>query len=132
VRVLFEELRRIAGDDVAWFDKTAISPGDEWRDRIMDAIDGCQLFLPVISRSEEGRTEGVFIEEWKKAVGRAQGIDGRSFIVPVFVDPDAEKTAAQYARAGRFFKNIDFGFAPGGKLTDDLERVIVRELRAFR
>jgi hypothetical protein len=132
VRTLYEELKRVAGDDVAWFDKADITPGDEWRQRIMDAVDGCQLFLPVVSMFEEARTEGVFIEEWRKALERSKGIDGRAFIVPVFVDEDAEANVARYARAGRLFGALDFGFAPGGRLTPRLESVIVRELRAFR
>lgn len=132
VRALYDEIRRLAGDDVAWFDKSEIAPGDEWRARIMDGVESCQLFLPVVSVSEEARTEGVFIEEWRRALDRARGIDGRAFIVPVFVDADAEADLSRYARATRLFGAIDFGFAPDGKLTPKLEATIVRELRAFR
>ena len=49
----------------------------------MEAVDACQLFLPVVSIAEEERTEGVLIEEWRKALARAKGIDGRAFIVPI-------------------------------------------------
>jgi hypothetical protein len=132
VRALYEEIRRVAGDDVAWFDKSAIVPGDEWRARILEGVEGCQLFLPVVSMSEEARTEGVFIEEWKAALDRARGIDGRAFIVPVFVDADAEANVSRYTRANRLFGGVDFGFAPDGRLTPRLEGMIVRELRAFR
>jgi hypothetical protein len=132
VLILYDEIRRVAGDDVAWFDKSAMQPGDDWRGRIMDAVEGCQLFLPIVSLSEEGRTEGVFIEEWRRAVDRARGIDGRAFIVPVFVDADADADLARYPRARRLFGAVDFGFAPGGKLSPKLEATIVRELRAFR
>jgi TIR domain len=132
VRTLYEEIRRVAGDDVAWFDKSDIIPGDEWRTRIMEGVEGCQLFLPVVSVSEEARSEGVFIEEWKAALDRARGIDGRAFIVPVFVDADAEANISRYTRANRLFGGIDFGFAPAGRLTPKLEAMIVRELRAFR
>lgn len=131
-RTLFDELQRLAGHDVAWFDKSVLQPGHEWEQRIIEGIDGCQLFLPVISIAEEKRTEGFFIAEWKEALERARAIDGRAFIVPVFVDPEAEKNLAQYPRAQRMFGHIDFGFAPGGKLTPALEAAIVRELRAFR
>jgi TIR domain-containing protein len=132
VRTLYEEIRRVAGDDVAWFDKSAINPGEEWRARILDAVETCQLFLPIVSLSEEARTEGVFIEEWRRALDRARGIDGRAFIVPVFVDADAEANLSRYSRANRLFGAIDFGFAPDGKLTPKLEAMIVRELRALR
>lgn len=132
VRRLYEELKRVAGDDIAWFDKADIEPGDEWRRRIFDAVDSCQLFLPVMSMAAEARTEGVFIEEWKKALERAKGIDGRAFIVPVFVDEDAEANLARYARANRLFGHVDFGFAPGGKLKPTLESALVRQLRAVR
>jgi hypothetical protein len=132
VRMLYQEVRRVAGDDVAWFDKSEIVPGDEWRIRIMEGVEGCQLFLPVVSVSEEARTEGVFIEEWRRALDRARGIDGRAFIVPVCVDADAEANVSRYTRANRLFGGIDFGFAPDGRLTPKLEEMIVRELRAFR
>ncbi len=131
-RTLFDELRRLAGDDVAWFDKSVLEPGHDWEQRILEGIGACQLFLPVISHSEEQRTEGFFIAEWKEAIERARSIDGRAFIVPVFVDPEAETKLALYPRAQRMFGHIDFGFAPGGKLTPRLESAIVRELRAFR
>jgi len=131
-RTLYDEITRVAGDDVAWFDKSEISPGDEWRARIMDGVESCKLFLPVISLSAEARTEGVFIEEWRRALERARGIDGRKFIVPVFVDPDAESDLSRYRRAQRMFQAVDFGFAPGGRLTPALESALVRELRAFR
>jgi len=132
VRTLYDELRRLAGDDVAWFDKSEISPGDEWSARVMEGVESCQLFLPVVSASAEARTEGEFIGEWKRALARARGIDGRAFIVPVFVDADAEADLSRYARANRLFGTLDFGFAPNGKLTPKLEATIVRELRAFR
>jgi hypothetical protein len=132
VRVLYDEIRRVAGDDVAWFDKSEIAPGDEWRARILAGVEGCQLFLPVVSMSEEQRQEGVFIEEWKTALERARRVDGRAFIVPVFVDPDAEADLSRYPRAQRLFGGIDFGFAPGGRLTPTLESALVRELRALR
>jgi hypothetical protein len=132
VRTLYDEVRRVAGDDVAWFDKSELAPGDDWRARIIEGVDGCQLFLPVVSMSEEARTEGVFIEEWRKALERARGIDGRAFIVPVCVDADAEANVSRYTRANRLFGGINFGFAPDGRLTPKLEEMIVRELRAFR
>jgi hypothetical protein len=74
----------------------------------------------------------VFIEEWPRALDRARGIDGRAFIVPVFVDPEAEANLSRYQRASRLFRAVDFGFAPDGRLTPKLEAAIVRELRAFR
>ncbi len=52
--------------------------------------------------------------------------------MPVFVDPDAQANVGRYVRAGRLFGDIDFGFAPGGRLTPELQAAIVRELRAFR
>lgn len=131
-RTLFDELQRLAGNDVAWFDKSVLEPGNEWERRIIDGIDGCQLFLPVVSLASEQRTEGFFIAEWKEALERARSIDGRAFIVPVFVDDGAETRLTEYPRAQRMFGHIDFGFAPDGRLTPSLEAAIVRELRAFR
>ena len=44
----------------------------------------------------------------------------------------AEANLSRYQRASRLFRAVDFGFAPGGRLTPKLEAAIVRELRAFR
>jgi hypothetical protein len=132
-RKLNDELTRIAGNDIAWFDKDKVKPGDEWPRLLKEAIRACDLFMPVISRSAEGRTEAEFIDEWRTASERWRRIDGKKFVIPVCVDAGAnESTIANYTRAQTFFGKADFGFAPGGALTPTLEDTLVRELRALR
>lgn len=130
---LYDQIRKIAGDDVAWFDKGRLLPGDAWRQQVEDAINSCSLFLPVISRMAEKRTDGEFLREWKLAVSRSQTIDGRTFVIPVCVDADASaRTVGEYTRGQRFFGQSDFGFAPDGVLSDPLRDALRRELKRLR
>src|SRR5215813_2240167 len=90
-RQLFAGLQDI-GADVAWFDKSELKPGDDWEQKIRNAVNGCFLFLPLISANTETREEGFFREEWTLASERARRIQGRKFIVPVVVDRDYDGT----------------------------------------
>jgi conflict system STAND superfamily ATPase/TIR domain-containing protein len=92
---LFESLQEI-GADVAWFDKSDLKPGDDWEEKIRKAINGCYLFLPLVSANTEAREEGFFREEWILASKRARRIQGRKFIVPVVVDRDYDGNAGRF------------------------------------
>ena len=69
-RQLFAGLQDI-GADVAWFDKSELKPGDDWEQKIRNAINGCYLFLPLVSANTETREEGFFREEWTLASERS-------------------------------------------------------------
>ena len=69
-RRLFTGLQDI-GADVAWFDKSELKPGDDWEQKIRNAINGCYLFLPLVSANTETREEGFFREEWTLAGERS-------------------------------------------------------------
>ena len=88
-RQLSADLQKI-GADVAWFDKSELKPGDDWEQKIRNAINGCYLFLPLVSTNTETRDEGFFREEWTLASERARRIQGRKFIIPIVVDRDYE------------------------------------------
>jgi hypothetical protein len=132
-RTLYAELTRIGGDDIAWFDKNDIKPGTLWRRSVEQAIESCQLFLPIVSRSAEKRDEAEFIAEWNAACDRWKRIRGKTFVVPVCIDPDANDTNIKdYRYAVEMFGKADFGFAPGGKLTKILETSLITQLRLLR
>ena len=96
---LYDEIKKFAGDDIAWFDKRILLPGDQWRQQVDDAIEGCRLFLPVISRSGEERTEGEFLREWHTAVDRWARIEGRTSSCPCAWTPTpAPRQSAKQAR----------------------------------
>src|SRR5262249_4928700 len=86
-RRLFADLEAI-GADVAWFDKSALKPGDNWDQSIRSAVQRCSLFLPLLSANTEQRMEGYFRLEWSEAAERCRKIQGRKFIFPIVIDPD--------------------------------------------
>ncbi|HUO19118.1 MAG TPA: TIR domain-containing protein [Steroidobacteraceae bacterium] len=82
-----------AGIEV-WLDRTVLRSGDAWDQKIRRQIRDCALFIAVISRHTEARTEGYFRLEWHLADQRTQLMArSRSFLVPVCVDDTPEKHA---------------------------------------
>ena len=77
-----EAARRIAdtliktGFSDVWLDKKRLIVGDDWSDRIDEAISKCDFFLPIISKEADDRREGVFWAEWEAALNRARSIKG--------------------------------------------------------
>ena len=65
--VLAQSLAALGFSDV-WLDKRKLIAGDDWSDHIDEAIEHCDFFMPVLSRQADQRREGVFWEEWRKAV----------------------------------------------------------------
>jgi hypothetical protein len=133
-RQLFADLQKI-GADVAWFDKSDLKPGDDWSQKIRNAINGCYLFLPLVSANTETRPEGFFREEWTLANERSRRIQGRKFIVPIVVDRDYDGNAGRYQLVPESFLSTHFGHAPEGGLSDDLLkelRDLIRERRSQR
>ncbi len=125
-RALYEDLKEIGGD-VAWFDKSALKPGDVWERQILGAIQKCSMFLPVLSANTERRPEGYFRLEWDEAAERARKIQGRKFIFPVVVDANCEMS--RYALVPERFKAFQYGHAPQGQMNETLRNEIQQELR---
>jgi hypothetical protein len=70
-----------------WFDFDRIGPGDTFDPKVQENIGHCSLFLAVLSRTTETRTEGFFRREWDYALDRDRGIRrGTRFIIPVAID----------------------------------------------
>ena len=130
-RQLFADLQQI-GADVAWFDKSELAPGDDWEQKIRSAINGCYLFLPLVSTSTETREEGFFRKEWTLAGERTRGIQGRKFIIPVVVDRDYDGNASRYQLVPESFPRTHFGHAPDGGMSDDLRNELTRLIRERR
>jgi hypothetical protein len=84
---------RAAGIEV-WFDRTELRGGDAWDQKIRQQIRDCMLFLPIISKSTQARTEGYFRLEWRLADQRTHLMGrSRAFLVPICVDSAPEKDA---------------------------------------
>jgi len=129
-RALGAAVREIGGD-LYWLDKERLLPGSEWEAEIQQAIRrDSRLFLAVISRNTEARAEGFFRREWREAVERSKGIQGRDFLIPIVID--AEYAPDQYRLIPEEFRRYDFGWAPEGRPEERLRDKLIIELRALR
>jgi TolB-like protein len=87
------EALRAAGV-VAWLDKGELRGGDAWDAHIKKRIHECALFIPVISRHTNARSEGYFRGEWHLATRRLVNLaDDAAFLVPVVIDETREAGA---------------------------------------
>jgi len=120
------------GGDVAWFDKSALKPGDNWDQNLRSAVQRCSLFLPLLSNNTERRTEGYFRLEWNEAAERSRKIQGRKFIVPIVIDPDYNGAMTRYALVPDAFKAFQYSHAPAGDLPDELKGELREQLRNLR
>ncbi len=112
-----EELK--AGLDAAglivWFDKDRLKAGDSFDRKIRDNIANCSLFLPVLSRNTEARSEGYFRREWNCAADRAKGIDpNQTFIIPIVIDE-----TPQFVRVPDDFLRRQQTRLPEGRVTEE-------------
>ena len=58
------------------------------------AVEGCDLFLPIISDNTQTQSSGRFRNEWQRAAQRAEAMaDDTSFLLPVVVDNTANREA---------------------------------------
>jgi hypothetical protein len=101
-----------------WFDRTNVDPGHDFRQRILNGIDSCRYFIPLLSESANDREEAFVFIEWRKANERLEGMN-REFVMPVIVDADYRPERYSLSQAPdwpvRLWKDrLDFGHAPGG------------------
>lgn len=114
-----------------WFDRTALEPGQDFRDRILDGIRSCRYFVPLVSRPADALDEKFFRREWGEAADRAKGIQGRTFVVPLIVDADYQPQL--YQRVPRDWQDgLDFGHAPAGCPDERTSSLLKRLIRAER
>lgn len=116
------EALRTAGVEV-WFDQNELRGGDAWDSKIRTQIKTCTLFVPLVSRRTEERTEGYFRREWKLAVDRTHDMaPGRAFLVPVVIDDTPESDAA----VPEEFLRFQWTRLPGGEPTPQFVEQIRR------
>ena len=110
---LFQSLLGLGVSEAeVWFDRQAIEPGQDFRQRILDGIHGCRYFLPLLSAGANRREEAFVFREWREANDRQQGMN-RDFVFPLIVDADYEP-GRYTADAARAWSGIDYGHAPDG------------------
>lgn len=114
-----------------WFDREAIEPGESFRQRILDGIQGCRYFLPLLSVAADRREEGFFLREWREAEDRASGMN-RDFIVPIVVDADNDPSRYSAGPARGWRDELHFGHAPGGLPDEPTRQRLTDLVRAAR
>lgn len=128
---LFQALRAIGvSEQEIWLDRQDIEPGENFRHQILDGIQSCRYFLPLLSAATNGRDEGFVFREWRAANDRAQDMN-RAFIVPLVVDEEFQPGRYDAAPV-RAWGHTDFGFAPRGVPDESLQRRLVSLVREAR
>jgi TIR domain-containing protein len=98
-----------------WFDFDRIAAGDSFGNKIHDNISRCSLFVPVLSRNTEARTEGFFRREWHWALDRDKGIaPDVPFVIPVAVE-DTDRFNTLPPR----FRELHITVLPQGQVTQE-------------
>ncbi len=122
-RRIYEALRAFGVE--VWFDQSELRGGDEWDARIREQIRRCDLFLPVISATTQGRREGYFRREWKLAADRTHDMaSGSAFLFPIIID-DTTDAAALIPDE---FRRVQFTRLPRGVPTTAFIETIRRAL----
>lgn len=131
---LCDELKALAGDDIAWLDKgSGLKIGDDWLRVIERHITKeCKLFLPLISSNTERRAEGFFRREWNWAAERDEGVQGRKFIMPLIIDSDMTSKNINDLLMPDRFRSKHAEPAPGGHLPEALRAQLAEEIRNIR
>jgi len=113
-----------------WFDRQSIEPGNDLRAHILEGIQTCRYFIPLISRQADAIDEKYFRREWHEAIDRSKGIQGRTFIFPIVVDQDFE--FEQYQCIPHEFKQLLIGHAPGGQPNQQTFTALKKLVRSER
>ena len=132
-RRLAQSLAALGFSDV-WLDKRKLIAGDDWSDHIDEAIEHCDFFMPVLSRQADQRREGVFWEEWRKALTRAMRVND-VFLLPVGIDvaqPDRAGYERIFSGFTNEFRRLHLLHAPQGALSADASVGAARALRPVR
>ena len=114
-----------------WMDrKGGLEAGDLYRAKITHDIWHCTLFIPLLSKNTERRTEAFFREEWDYALRRMRRFKGssRTFIIPMVID-DLELSDARDIPDE--FREIHTVAATQGMLTTDAARRIQQITRSI-
>jgi hypothetical protein len=121
-------------DDICWFDKSSLRPGDPWEEEILSSIERAQIFMPLISRNTELRWKGVVFEEWRCAIEaqKRRSFRERRFIVPVVVDPDFQGEVGNYKNIPKEFHGLHVSRAPEGSPDESLSSMLKEEIRRMR
>ena len=133
-RAIADRLLALGAGDV-WLDKKKLRGGEDWSNKLDEAIGSCDYFLPLLSSEADERREGVFWEEWVTALERAKRV-ADTFLLPTLIDPTPE-SRNKYQRIGKQLGTERFWDrhllnAPGGVLDDNASADLAEYFGGFR
>ncbi|PTN12957.1 TIR domain-containing protein [Nitrosomonas aestuarii] len=132
VRMIADRLLSLGFSDV-WLDRKKLIGGDDWFDRIDEAIEKCDFFMPILSREADAQREKVFWGEWADALKRARRVKD-VFLIPVGIDSDfPAKASYQRIADGEtavFFDKTSYSCATGHPQSKGL-RCLARTMLPF-
>lgn len=132
VRSIANTLLDLGFSDV-WLDKKKLISGDDWSNRIKEAIGECDFFIPVLSREADARREAVFWEEWAMALERARRIKD-AFLLPIGIDsefPDKKDYRRIFDGDTAVFLSKNLIHAPQGMLKPESRIELMERCRRF-
>ena len=108
-----------------WFDQDELRGGDAWDGKIKKQIRDCTLFLPLVSKHTQERSEGYFRREWLLAVERTRDMHaGVAFVVPVVIDETREADAAVPEEFMRYQWTRLSGALPTTQFVEQIKRLL--------
>ena len=128
VENIFQALTQIGWN--VWFDKRELNIGDTWDPKILDNINECRLFLPVVSAHTQQRGEAYFRKEWGQAADRFHRFARtEKFLLPILID---EKIDHDDAIVPDEFKKVQWSTLRGGAVTAEFRNEMQELLREQR
>jgi hypothetical protein len=132
-RRLADQLLQLGFGDV-WLDQKRLRAGDDWSNRIEEAIAACDYVIPVLSHHADGRRTGVYWREWRLALEHARDVKG-SYLLPVGIDadpPTAPLYPAIFSGDTRGFSGLHLTHAPQGELGTNAANQFAELARALQ
>lgn len=117
-----------------WLDKKKLIGGDDWEDRIEEAVEKCDFFMPLLSKQADSRRKGVFWQEWNLAIDQARRVQD-VYLLPVGIDTERPEKSAYPQIAGgnsKVFFDKHLIHAPDGLFTTDDQTALMTRSRRFR
>jgi hypothetical protein len=111
-----------------WFDQQELGSGDDFERKIVNAIDRCAVFVPVISKACTERRR-FFFSEWRAAIEVSKKAGWTShFLMPVVVDD----VAYDDEHVPREFRQLHWERVGAGGPSRTWIEAVRQEVRLFR
>lgn len=116
-----------------WFDRTQLMAGDNWEEKIKQAMIRCSLFAPIISKHTLTPEPRFFREEWVAAEKVVKQLPrSRHFVVPVAVDDTSLEAKQVKEDLPEVFQTHQWERLPDGHVTPEFVARVKELFRQYR